>query len=85
MHRVIVKSSSYDYDTLRTDVFDVLSRLDAGVIKRGSKVLIKPNFLTAATVDQAVTTHPLVIKASVEYALSKGASVQVSAGAPCGQ
>lgn len=32
-------------------------------IKRGDKVLLKPNLLSANTPDQAVTTHPLVVRA----------------------
>ena len=74
---VIIKSSSYGYDQLRSNVFDILERLDRGTIKKGSSVLIKPNLLTAAKPEQAVTTHPLVIKAAAEYAISKNATVRV--------
>lgn len=74
---VIVKSSSYEYARLRADVFDILTRIDRGIIQEGSNVLIKPNLLTAAKPEQAVTTHPLVIKAVAEYAISKGAKVRV--------
>jgi uncharacterized protein (DUF362 family)/Pyruvate/2-oxoacid:ferredoxin oxidoreductase delta subunit len=41
-------------------------------------VLIKPNLLIASTPADAITTHPFVVKAAVEYVLKKGARPQVS-------
>jgi uncharacterized protein (DUF362 family)/NAD-dependent dihydropyrimidine dehydrogenase PreA subunit len=35
-------------------------------------VLIKPNFLAPARPERAMTTHPLVVRAVVEYVLEKG-------------
>jgi uncharacterized protein (DUF362 family)/Pyruvate/2-oxoacid:ferredoxin oxidoreductase delta subunit len=84
MTRVIVKQSSYDYKELRADVFEVLSSLDSGLITKGSRVLIKPNLLTAAKEGQAVTTHPLVVKAVAEYVISKGGIARVSDSPPLG-
>ncbi len=40
--------------------------------------MIKPNLLSAASPEDAILTHPLVIKAAVEYVLEKGARPQVS-------
>lgn len=84
MFQVIVKESSYDYEELRANVFGILSCLDKGTIKKGSRVLIKPNLLAPTSQEQAVTTHPLVIKAAVEYVVSKGGKVQVSDSPPMG-
>jgi uncharacterized protein (DUF362 family)/Pyruvate/2-oxoacid:ferredoxin oxidoreductase delta subunit len=78
VHAVIVKASLYEYARLRADLFEILARIDDNTIKRGSNVLIKPNLLTSARPDQAITTHPLIIKAAAEYAISKGASVRIS-------
>ncbi len=78
MSVVIVKESSYNYTRLRRDVFDILSHLDRDKIKDGSRVLIKPNLLTAAKKDKAITTHPLIIKAATEYVLQKRGNPQVS-------
>jgi uncharacterized protein (DUF362 family)/ferredoxin len=39
---------------------------------RGAQVLIKPNFLAPAKPERALTTHPLVLRAVVEYVLAKG-------------
>jgi uncharacterized protein (DUF362 family)/Pyruvate/2-oxoacid:ferredoxin oxidoreductase delta subunit len=74
----MAKGSSYEYGRLRQDVFEMLESLDGGLISRGTRVLIKPNLLTSARPEQAVTTHPLLIRAAAEYAISRGAEVQVS-------
>lgn len=78
MANVIFRESSYEYDKLRDDVRDVLEALGHVDISTGTKVLIKPNILAPAHPDRAMTTHPNVVRAVVEYALDKGAVVQVS-------
>jgi uncharacterized protein (DUF362 family)/Pyruvate/2-oxoacid:ferredoxin oxidoreductase delta subunit len=70
--RVLFKQSSYDYALLREDIFGLLKKLDGGRMPKGSPVLIKPNLLCTAQPEQAVTTHPLVIRAVVEYVLERG-------------
>ncbi|MDP2168210.1 MAG: DUF362 domain-containing protein [Thermodesulfovibrionales bacterium] len=82
MHIVIVKESSYEYAKLKADAFEILSGLDRGLIKPGANVLIKPNLLTAAKEEKAITTHPLLIKAVCQYVLDKGARPQVSDSPP---
>jgi uncharacterized protein (DUF362 family)/ferredoxin len=79
MSRVIVRRSSYDYEVLRPLVFELLDTLDDDHrIQKNSRVLIKPNFLAPAPPEKAMLTHPLIIRAVAEYALEKGALVQVS-------
>jgi uncharacterized protein (DUF362 family)/ferredoxin-like protein FixX len=78
MAEVIVRTSVYDEKKLRPLLFEMLARLDSGRIQRGVRVLVKPNLLSPAAPDDAVLTHPLVVKAVVEYVLDKGASVQLS-------
>lgn len=78
MTEVIVRTSAYDENKLQPVLFEMLGRLDDGRIRRGARVLIKPNLLSPATPDDAVLTHPLVVKAVIEYVLDKGASVQLS-------
>ncbi|MBF0317141.1 MAG: DUF362 domain-containing protein [Nitrospirae bacterium] len=70
---MIARESSYEYKRLKNDIFDILSALDTGFIVAGKTVLIKPNLLRAAPVEQAITTHPLIVRAAVEYVLQKGA------------
>ena len=78
MSRVIIKNSSYDYRVLKPHVFDMLDALGGGDINRRTKVLIKPNFLVPAGPETAVDTHPLVIRAVVEYVLKKDVKPQIS-------
>lgn len=77
MAKVYVKESSYEYyKDLREDVFELLDSV--GTIEKGMNVLIKPNLLMTTTPDSAITTHPLIVKAAVEFALGKSARVLVS-------
>jgi len=78
MANVIFRESSYDYSRLKDDVRDVLEALGHVEISTGTRVLIKPNILAPAHPDRALTTHPNVVRAVAEYALDKGAVVQVS-------
>jgi uncharacterized protein (DUF362 family)/ferredoxin len=78
MAKVIVRNTSYNYDKLKPIFFDIIETLAGDKIKSGSRVLIKPNMLSVATPEDAVITHPLIIKAAVEYVLQKGARPQVS-------
>lgn len=78
MIEVIFKKTTYDYETLSPVVFDMLESFCGHLVKKNTKVLIKPNFLLPAEPDRAITTHPLVVKAASEYVLSKGGRVQIS-------
>lgn len=77
MVNVIVRKASYNYEQLRPAFFEIIEKLAGDKIKSGTRVLIKPNMLSAAAPQDAVLTHPLVIKAAVEYVLHKGARPQV--------
>jgi uncharacterized protein (DUF362 family)/Pyruvate/2-oxoacid:ferredoxin oxidoreductase delta subunit len=72
MTTVLLRHTEYEYRALKPAVFDMLSRIDALCIEAGARVLIKPNFLAPAKPERAMTTHPLVVRAVVEYVLSKG-------------
>jgi len=78
MAEVIVRQARYDYRLLKPVIFEILETLAGGKIQAGRRVLIKPNLLSAAAPEDAILTHPLLIKAAVEYALDKGAHPQVS-------
>lgn len=47
-------------------------------IGRGSRVLVKPNFLRAAPADRAVTPHPAVARAVCQRLLDLGAQVTIA-------
>ncbi|HOJ52704.1 MAG TPA: DUF362 domain-containing protein [Syntrophales bacterium] len=69
--KVIVRTSAYNYEKLRSDVYDLIKALLPFTLS-GRSVLIKPNLLLPATHEQAVCTHPLVVRAVVEYVLNQG-------------
>lgn len=72
MNEVFFCKASYEYDTLRPKVFRLLDGFGSLRIERGARVLIKPNFLAPAKTERAMTTHPLVLRAVIEYVLEKG-------------
>jgi len=84
MYPVVVKKSRYAYETLRRDVFYILGSINDGLVTKGTRVLVKPNLLAASKPEQAITTHPLVVKAACEYALEQGAVVTVGDSPPLG-
>ena len=78
MARVFVRKSAYRYQTLKPLLFDLIGSLDHGAIRKNSRVLIKPNLLAPAAPERAITTHPMIVKAVVEYVLEHGGLPQVS-------
>jgi uncharacterized protein (DUF362 family) len=76
MPSVYVRKAEYNYSTLRTVVFELLNSIDGDRIRKDCRVIIKPNLLAPASPEKAVLTHPLIVKAVVEYVLDKG-------GHPC--
>jgi uncharacterized protein (DUF362 family)/Pyruvate/2-oxoacid:ferredoxin oxidoreductase delta subunit len=78
MAKVIVKKASYDYELLKKQVCEVMDSLGGEKITPGSNVLIKPNLLAPAPPDKAMLTHPLVVKATAEYVLQRGANLRIS-------
>ena len=78
MAKIIIRQSSYDYEILRAHLFEILDSLDGNLIQRKSRVVIKPNLLLPATPERAVLTHPLIVRIVAEYALQRGALVQIS-------
>jgi len=78
MTTVWLQKAGYDYAVLRPAVFGLLERIGSLHIPAGAKILIKPNLLAAAGPNRAMTTHPLVVRAAVEYVLVKGGRPLVS-------
>ncbi len=69
MHRVLIEPA--DYQACRPAVEKAFAAFAPKV--RGRKVLVKPNVLRAARPEEAVTTHPAIIRAVVECLLDLGA------------
>ena len=70
---------SYEYTKLRDAVTTLLESL-GGIetfVKRGERVLLKPNMLSAKEPDMAVTTHPTLVRVVTELVQACGASVMI--------
>jgi uncharacterized protein (DUF362 family)/Pyruvate/2-oxoacid:ferredoxin oxidoreductase delta subunit len=79
MAYVLIKEAfAYDAAVLKPLVFEMLEAVGEDSIRPGDRVLIKPNLLMPAGPEQAITTHPLIVRAAVEYVLEKGGHPQVS-------
>jgi len=69
----LVCAKGTDYEALVAKVLEPLGGIGA-FVKKGQKVVIKPNIAWDRNVDQAANTHPLVVKALVKLALGAGAA-----------
>ncbi|UCH82375.1 MAG: DUF362 domain-containing protein [Nitrospiraceae bacterium] len=78
MTEVIIKSAEYEYDILKPVVFEFMNALGGKRISQDSRVIIKPNLLAAAVPEKAIVTHPMVIRAVVEFVNERGARPQIS-------
>lgn len=78
MEKVILRRAEYDYDKLRPLIFELLDDLVGDKIGNKSRVLIKPNLLAPAPPEKAMLTHPMIVRASVEYVLKKGGAPLIS-------
>ncbi|MDK2968880.1 DUF362 domain-containing protein, partial [Lacrimispora sp.] len=70
MERVsIIQCENYEYEKVEHAVFECLDHLTEmkGMIKKGSRVLVKVNLLKKNLPEDAVTTHPAVAEAIVRY------------------
>jgi len=55
-------------DDVKTAVFNALKQLDAAkLIESGQFILLKPNVLSAKEPERAVTTHPEIIRAVIQW------------------
>jgi len=78
MSKVFIRKAEYDYKTLKPVFFEIMDRMAENMIQKNSRVVIKPNLLAPASPEKAIVTHPLIIKAAVEYVLDKGARPVIS-------
>jgi uncharacterized protein (DUF362 family)/Pyruvate/2-oxoacid:ferredoxin oxidoreductase delta subunit len=78
MSIVFIRRTEYDYKSLKPVFFEIMDRAADNMIKKNSRVVIKPNLLAPAAPDRAVVTHPMIVKAAVEYVLDKGAHPVIS-------
>ena len=75
---IVIRRGAYEYRALKPLIFGVADSFLHDKVRSGGRVVVKPNLLAPARPERAMVTHPLVIRAVVEYALQKGAKVCVS-------
>lgn len=78
---VLIACDSYDEEKIfgaMKQGIDMLGGIE-NFVKRDEKILVKPNFLTTAEADKAVTTHPSVIKGMLRI-LQEAGCVHVKYG-----
>ncbi len=74
--QVAIRKGSYD-EALKPTIQRMLGEAGISTVATG-KVLIKPNLLLAAPPEQAITTHPLVVRAVVEFVRDHGGTPLVA-------
>ncbi|OGP14380.1 MAG: hypothetical protein A2052_09895 [Deltaproteobacteria bacterium GWA2_54_12] len=77
MHIVSIKKcGSYEKEAVQKAVADAVSLLGGmdRFVKRGERVLVKPNLLAAKPPEAAVTTHPQVVRAVLALLKDAGAA-----------
>lgn len=76
---------SYDTDLLRSAIAEQFTALSLdGLFTADRRVLIKPNLLTGRAPDAAITTHPAVIQAVVDWLRGQGITHITLADSPGG-
>jgi len=70
----LVKCSDYKQERVDKAVRQALSLIGGieSFVKKGDKVLLKPNLLSASRPEKAVTTHPAVVKAMIKVVQETG-------------
>ncbi len=76
-HVTCRRVDGYDADLIRT-VKELVDDVVRPSIGAGTSVLIKPNLLLPAAPEQAIVTHPLVVRAAVEYVRDCGGRALVA-------
>lgn len=70
--------SEYDRERVQAAVRECLAAVaPADLIRPGQRVLLKPNIINDQPPERAVCTHPEVVRAVAEWALSRGAEVVI--------
>lgn len=75
----VTRCPGYDHDLVEDALRACLAPFGGieAFVRRGSRVLVKPNLLASRPPDAAVTTHPSVVRAAIRALQSAGAEVVV--------
>jgi uncharacterized protein (DUF362 family) len=80
----IVKCENYELEEVKKAVKILIRNTDFPEVK-GKKILLKPNILSDATPDKAITTHPIVLKAIIQILKEKDAGEILVGDSPANQ
>lgn len=79
----IVRCSSYDIDAIDLAVEQAMELAELeDIMSPHKKTLLKPNLLSTRPPEQAVTTHPAVVRAVGAIAISRGCDVVIGDSPP---
>ena len=84
MSKVFIRKATYDDQSIRPMIHEMLDSQGPQWIKAGTRVVVKPNMLLPAPPEKGIVTHPLIVRIVTEYLLDKGAEVQISDSPPIG-
>lgn len=75
----LIQSGSYEISSLKADVIKLLAPLGgiSAFVNPGERVLLKPNLLSAKSPEQAVTTHPSLVRVVAELVREAGGIVLI--------
>ena len=75
----LIQSPDYEPARLRRNLIELLEPLGgiSAFVNAGERVLLKPNLLSAKSPDQAVTTHPALVRAVAELVKEAGGIVSI--------
>lgn len=78
-HVVLARCDDYDVSRMRSAIIRLLEPIGGigAFVKAGETVLLKPNMLSVKSPEQAVTTHPAVVRAVAELVREAGGLVLV--------
>ncbi|MGQ9592502.1 MAG: DUF362 domain-containing protein [Planctomycetota bacterium] len=79
---LVAVAKGADYEALVAKALEPLGGMSA-LVKKGDRVVVKPNIAWDRKPEQAANTHPLVVKALVKAALDAGASSVTVFDRPC--
>lgn len=76
----IVKCSDYEYDKVKQAIHLALCQLGGmeRFVKKGDRVVIKPNLVIKRKPEEATTTHPAVVEAVIEEVYAAGGIVTIA-------
>jgi uncharacterized protein (DUF362 family)/Pyruvate/2-oxoacid:ferredoxin oxidoreductase delta subunit len=75
----ITQCNSYEYSQLRSSVCKLLEPLGGmpAFVSNGDRVLLKPNMLAGKLPEQAVTTHPMIVRVVADMVQDAGGKVLI--------